>query len=144
MQGPWATETANQGTRTLNARIWHSLWPYKPAVFSSTYSIILARTFKGSDGALSIEWIVAADSPEVLCPALRRAKVLLRHRPKALACSSSETHPALTSAAPISSIFARCRAFICAPATDVGVAALGFHDELFFMRDARLERNAVE
>jgi len=109
-----ASSTRSSDRRAVNLRSCVLLLPYKPAVFSSMYSRILARTTGGSPGAANMRLMVVAERPDALWFALSMVQVVLRESPSALTCLSSVSNPAATRASPSSLILDDCRAFISA------------------------------
>jgi hypothetical protein len=98
--------------RLLNLRNDCWLWPYLPALFSSTYTMMWARTDCGNCGAANIRLMRGALRPEALCLPWRSVHVVLRKSPSAWACSFRWRNPAVLSILPIFLIFDSCLAFI--------------------------------
>ena len=93
-----------------NACFRRSLCPYRPRIFSSTYSSTFCRAADGRVGDERMRLMTLAEGPARLS-LFSTAQVLLRPRPRTADCLAVVSNPAATKAARISASFEACLAF---------------------------------
>ena len=98
--------------REVAACVRGSLCPYRPRLFSLTYSSTFRRATAGRFGDERIRLMTIAVGPALLSK-LSNAQAVLRPTPRTAACLAVVSNPAAINAARISSSFEACFAFAC-------------------------------
>ena len=93
-----------------NARFRGSLCPYRPRIFSPTYSSIFFRAAGGRVDDERMRLMTLAEGPARLS-LFSTAQVVLRPRPRTAACLAVVSHPAVIKAWRICASLAACLAF---------------------------------